>query len=130
MNELTTIKAGKGENWVGGGGGGSSCLSTWGFHKSLAHVVDAFSDGLIMRRAIVAFLPSKGFPPALQESVECSNDGSMFGVSTLSFLFLGVIVVGFGMLPFKGLFLQYLIGLEGKGGDHSFENGCHHVSSA
>lgn len=28
------------------------------------------------------------------------------------------------------LFLQYLIGLEGKGGDDSFENGCHHVSSA
>ena len=54
----------------------------------------------------------------------------MFGASILFLLFLGVIVVGFGMLPFKALFLQYLIGLEGKGGDHSFENGCHHVSSA
>ena len=114
---------------MGGGGGGSSCLSTWGLHKSLAHFVDAYSDGPIMRRAIVAFPPSGEFSSSSRVG-RLSNDGSMFGASILFLLFLGVIVVGFGMLPFKALFLQYLIGLEGKGGDHSFENGCHHVSSA
>ena len=97
VNELTTIKAGKSENW---GGGGSSCLSTWGLHKSLAHFVDASSEAPIMSWGMTAgnscFPSVYGISSSSSGVRRCANAGSMFGVSTLFLLFLGGIVVGFG----------------------------------